>query len=81
MTVPITPCRSCNAPVLRLKHIRTGSVSPIDADTSADGNIRVDREAGTWEVVPKGETHRYPGQLHKSHFASCPDSEAWRRGR
>lgn len=78
------PCSSCGAPVLDLKHERTGHLAPIDAQPLAHGgNIVVDLEAGTYRVLDAKERQAHYAQsprsgLYKSHFATCPDAPQFR---
>lgn len=74
---PITDqrCRSCGA-ALVWAVTAAGKRAPFDAQTSLEG---------THALVDGKAVHRSaaaPGSLfHLSHFATCPQAEAWRRGR
>lgn len=61
-----------------------GRRMPIDADPVEDGNIIADLEQGVGVVVPGGalpqmrlDTPTEP--FYRSHFATCPQAEQWRR--
>jgi hypothetical protein len=76
-------CRSCRAPVIWLEHESTGKPAPIDAEpVGAAGNILVDEAAGTYRVTTVGDDRQSAvdrGEpLHKNHYATCPQSAAWR---
>jgi hypothetical protein len=76
--------RSCRAPVLRLIHRRTRNPVPIDADPSDDGNVRVLREAGEYEVLAGDAlaAARANGEpLHLNHFVTCKDKKRWQARR
>jgi hypothetical protein len=76
----MTRCRSCRAPIVWLHNERTRKRAPIDADPSADGNVLVDRTAGTYRTLgPDGRDHaRAEGvALHTNHFSTCPQSASW----
>ena len=70
-------CRSCHAPVIWLEHVRTGKRAPIDAVAAPEGNIVVNEAAGTYRIAENRDlVDREP--LHTNHFATCPQSAAWR---
>lgn len=76
-------CRSCNAPIFWSTHPGTGKPNPIDDEAVPDGNIRLDLEAGTYVVLAGSmlQEARARGEiLHKSHFATCPNSKTHRKG-
>jgi phage tail protein X len=84
----MTACKSprCGAEVMWLRNDHTGSAAPIDVTPNAEGNITVDRVAGTYHVLTKTEKvhHANPGMfdpkpapLHTNHFMTCPDAEAF----
>lgn len=60
--------------------IKPGSrQNPIEEAISADGNIEINIERGTYSIVPKDQ--RYGKMLHKSHFATCPGRAGFRKGK
>jgi hypothetical protein len=79
-------CRSCGAAVIWLAISPGARAMPIDAEPHADGNVLADLvtrrgivlSAGSLEVV-RIDTPDEP--LYRSHFATCPDADAWRRKR
>lgn len=76
-------CRSCHAPVIWLEHVSTGKPAPIDAEpVGAAGNILVDLAVGTYRVTSVGDDRQGAidrGEpLHTNHFATCPQSAAWK---
>lgn len=76
-------CRSCHAPVIWLEHAKTGKPAPIDAEpVGARGNILIDLAAGIYRVTTVGDDRQGAidrGELlHTNHFATCPQSKAWR---
>lgn len=80
MTVSSTSCRfpGCKAEVYMLRYPKTGNVAPIDVESTADGNIAIDLDAGTYEIVPKDE-RAFRDQLHLNHWATCESPAARRR--
>lgn len=71
-------CRSCGAPVIWRKHVRTGRPMPIDWEPSPKGNL-VLLGADSYGLVASG-LEGSPG-CHLSHFATCPKADDWRRKR
>jgi len=74
-------CRSCNAPVVRLRHEVTGRIAPIDREPVADGPVVVNLEAGTYRVLTAAERAGLlpiEGRRHTNHFQTCADAERWR---
>ncbi len=68
-------CKSCGRSILWLKHERTGNSAPIVQIASADGNIAIDEEKGTWRIVTTlTERDQLIGRLRKSHFSTCPNA-------
>lgn len=77
----IDKCKSCSAAIVWAK-TSAGKLIPIDAAPAADGNIRLWKgpSTGEWLALyrpkpPQGEP------LYKSHFATCPDAQKFRRPR
>jgi hypothetical protein len=67
-------CRSCGAPIIWAK-TKNDKTIPLDATPTADGNLLlVDGVARAPEV-----TDDVPFLQYKSHFATCPDAESFRR--
>jgi hypothetical protein len=73
------PCSTCRAPVFDLKHSRTGKLAPIDAEPSADGNILISREHGTYVIVSAKDRPEVKLPMHKNHWATCRDAAQWRK--
>ena len=68
-------CRSCGAPVFRLKHERTQKFGIIDMEPVDNGNIVIDLDEQEYAVVkPEHGKMRY-----RSHFVTCPDREEWKK--
>ena len=70
-------CRSCHAPVYWVKHRTTGKPGIIDAAPAPGGNIKIDTDLlgeHLYWIVPSASRPDYAGQLHLSHFATCPDA-------
>jgi hypothetical protein len=73
-------CRSCGA---EIQWVRTAKgAMPLDAEPTERGNIVVHR-ADQITVYPSAEIAAAAGvrpeDLRISHFATCPESGAWRR--
>lgn len=64
-------CRSCGAPVEWVV-TEQGKRMPLNLEPVQYGNIIV--EAGVARYVPVGE-----GGDRVSHFATCPQSDEWRK--
>ena len=71
-------CASCNTPIYKLRHERTGNPAPIDVEPGAAGNVAIDLEAGTWRIVPAAQRSEYE-LLSFNHYAHCPQASAWRK--
>ena len=76
-------CRSCGAPII-WSLSRHGSRIPVDPEPHEAGNIllRYDEHTGQAHADVIGRFEHVEGRaLHRSHFASCPQANAWRRPR
>ena len=77
-------CRSCGAPILWTVTV-TGKNMPVDKVPSLNGNIMLGaRHSGPpLALVQKQqqlEEHKARGtRLYVSHFATCKQSDKWRR--
>jgi len=58
-------CKSCGAPVLYVPTV-LGKLMPLDAD-----------EVVMWQVGSDGTVR--PVHVHRSHFATCPQGNQWRK--
>lgn len=70
-------CRTCGAPVVFLRHIRTGKVAPIETTPSPDGDVAVGAQ---YMIVPalQRDAYRARGELlYKNHYATCPQARFW----
>lgn len=78
----MSACRSCGAPVLWAR-TRAGKAMPLDAAPTADGNVALlgtngcEVLAGQSLAAARAE-HR---ELYLTHYATCPQADAWRKGR
>lgn len=81
-TLAVERCATCGAPIVRAIHERTLKPSVIDAEPHPVGDIAITpRSSGmpTYRVLPVAQ--RFGRRdLHRSHFATCPDARTWRRG-
>ena len=78
------PCKSCRAPIHLLKVTGSDSWMPVDADPSPQGNLRINLNNETVQVLTDIDqtTARLSGTpLHQSHFATCPQASTHRRTR
>lgn len=79
-------CRSCGAEILFIK-LRSGRTMPLDAKPipyrkEAGGKERLVTAGG--EVVActtKIRDGEADGRGYRSHFATCPSAQEWRKGR
>jgi hypothetical protein len=72
-------CRSCKAAVIWAE-TEAGKRMPVDAEPSADGNVRLRERDGLAPlavVLKVAEVFGKTG-LRTSHFKSCPDAADWR---
>lgn len=79
-----THCNSCGAPIIWLKHAKTGKPAPINAALDLAGNIVIYPEQGIYVMVSPHEMAgfrlAYPDkEFHLNHFASCPQAKTWAR--
>jgi hypothetical protein len=75
----VSACRSCGAPILWAV-TPGGRRIPLDADPDDAGNIALDTsslKAVAVFVADADGTDTRP--RYRSHFASCPQAEGWRR--
>lgn len=87
MSARIENCRSCGAKVIfALTDPKGGqepSVAPFDAETSPDGNLILVYRKVRWEtrlVAITWEAGQHdPLRRRKSHFATCPQANDWRK--
>lgn len=84
LPVTVAHCRSCNAQIYWLRNIRTGKLSPIEAqppqDGSLAGNIRVNFADGTFDVTGPADRREHPDEMYfLNHFATCRGAARWRR--
>jgi hypothetical protein len=77
-------CRSCRAPIIWLTIRPLGRRMPIDTEPAPDGNIIADLTQAVGVVIPnaalpqmRADTPDEP--FYRSHFATCPDANRWRR--
>jgi len=81
----VSACRSCRAPVWRLRNDNTGNTAPIEQRADPTGNVLVDLDAGTYHVLGRPADRlaaRAAGMtLHRNHFAGCPQARQWARPR
>ena len=63
-------CRSCGRPVLWVRSAATGSIMPLDAEPTEDGNVIL---VGDQAHVLKGDLFEpmLEGPRYLSHFATC----------
>lgn len=78
----IESCRSCDARIIWATTAGKKAM-PVDAEPVDDGNVELVLN-GSLAVSPVAIVHGqrsmlYDGPLRKSHFATCPDHDRWRR--
>lgn len=72
-------CRSCGAPIIWTRTAK-GKAMPVDAEPRSDGEIALRDEEGTLVAVYIGAATDGEAR-YVSHFATCKDSDSWRRRR
>lgn len=80
-------CRSCDAPVVWAKTI-AGKAIPLHATDDGhprpvpDGNLQLTSlDPLIVDLVEPGTLFDNDGLRYRSHFATCPHADAWRRRR
>jgi hypothetical protein len=75
-------CRSCGAPIIWTRTAFNGKPIPIDLAPTDNGNILLqprDTERHIALVLPPGDERITTETTYTTHFATCPDSDQWRR--
>ena len=79
----MTRCKTCGAAVIWCATTK-GKAMPVDAAATADGNLRLIRDASgaiTAHVVAMPPDPSDTGPRHVSHFSTCPNAGQHRRTR
>lgn len=73
------PCRSCGAPMIWTV-TSSGRRMPVDAEPSSLGTFALEEEGDlVLAVLVPNAAQDTSGQLHMSHFATCPQADDWRK--
>lgn len=80
----IARCRSCRARVVWTTNTATGKRMPVDAEPMVGGNVMLTagNDGPRSTTVGRDEQRERAGrreELYVSHFATCADSDQWRR--
>ncbi len=78
----MSACRSCGAPVAFAKHNRTGRIMCLELapETAAPrGLFEVYQGGGKAWARSVGQGEERPDPVYRSHHATCPEAEKWRR--
>jgi hypothetical protein len=78
----IDSCKKCKRAVYFMVNVTTGKPAPIDVVPTKDGNVIVDFDNETYEVLSGQRLEGIRGsggELRKSHFATCPQAEYFKR--
>lgn len=78
MTVAVTRCRSCGAPIFWA--VLQGRPHPVDAKPKAGGNLEIDTPPGSYVVATVVRADPNVGR-YVSHYSSCPDAVLWRKAK
>lgn len=75
-------CRSCTAPIVWAV-TDDNKMMPVDAGADPEGNVVLSRSGfGAVRVTVLDQDALFgDGTRRKSHFATCPDGDAWRSKR
>jgi hypothetical protein len=73
----ISTCKSCKREIIWLTNINTKKNSPIDYRPSVNGNILILEDEESYRIIKNDEV--FHGELHTSHFATCPNASDFRR--
>lgn len=74
-------CRACGAPIKFAQHVSTGKAHPVDETPSQEGNLVLFHEHGVLMVRHAKLPDDQLRPRHKSHFATCPKADSFRRKR
>ena len=69
-------CRSCGDPVFWRTNRQTNSRAPINAIPAFGGNVTL-YGLDCYEVWGKGKIPPADLPVYTSHYATCPDAQAW----
>lgn len=81
-------CRSCDAPIIWATSSTSRKSMPLDAEPHPDGTI--DLDVARWVGAYQGQlaatvSSTLPlfdaGGMYRSHFASCPNADEYRKPR
>lgn len=91
MSDKVQSCKSCGASIIFMTQKSTyknqnPKANPINRSPSLDGNLLVNFDTLTYQIVPKKELEKLsrlpkPPTLYKSHFSNCKDSDYFRKGK
>lgn len=70
-------CRTCGEPIIWTQ-TNSGKRMPVDAEPNSEGTFSL-REEDDLVLATYVRAGSDP-ELHTSHFATCPQSNAWRKG-
>lgn len=73
-------CRTCKAPVVWAL-TEAGKWMPLDAQSSLVGEWQLFGDGPRAVHVPAERREQLAGQLHVTHWATCPDADRHRRPR
>lgn len=68
-------CRSCGAPIVWARYLKTGRSAPLDATPDVAGNLSV--EDGVYSICPDPK-HCIHAEHYTTHFRTCPNARAHR---
>lgn len=73
-------CRSCKAPILWTVTVKEKRM-PVNAEPSPVGNLVVIMRDGLPPLARAPDLFDVGLPRYTSHFANCPQSKGWRKGR
>lgn len=74
-------CNSCGTSIV-WAITRHGKAMPVDAQPHADGNVELKpRGDGQYIATVHGQQPLGAAELHRAHFATCPNADTHRRRR
>jgi hypothetical protein len=81
----VSACRSCRAPIVWARTVN-GKRMPVDRDPTPDGNLvlavpGVDDTEPYVTVVDPDQPMLDDPPRYRSHYATCPDADRWRKQR
>jgi len=76
-----TPCKLCGAPIFFVISTGTNRRIPCDPEAVEDGDTVVLQDGVHADVLGPDAARAWVGRKYRCHFATCPQTRAYRRKR